>query len=362
MDRRVFLQGLGLGLLLPGFAQAGRQHAFAQVRPGTVLHFPYDHGGHAAFRTEWWYATGWLQDPDGQPLGFQLTFFRVATGIGADNPSAFAPRHLILAHAAVADPALGRLRQAERSARVGLGRAGWEEGRTGVWVDGWRFTQQGDSYLAEIAHQDFAYTLRLTPDGPPMLNGPGGYSQKAPDPLNASHYYSRPQLAVEGQLRLGRREQTVQGRAWLDHEWSSEYLPASAQGWDWLGLNLDDGSALMVFRLRRPDGQPLWSAATLRPKNGSPRSIPQTQIRWTPQRYWSSPRSQTRYPVAWHLTLENRHFEIQPLMDDQELDGRRSTGALYWEGAVRLLENGQTVGRGYLELTGYGKALVMGAG
>ncbi|MGL4408041.1 MAG: lipocalin family protein, partial [Zoogloea sp.] len=94
----------------------------------------------------------------------------------------------------------------------------------------------------------------------------------------------------------------------------------------------------------------------------SPRSIPQTQIRWTPQRHWSSPRSQTRYPVAWHLTLENRHFEIQPLMDDQELDGRRSTGALYWEGAVRLLENGQTVGRGYLELTGYGKALVMGAG
>ena len=39
-------------------------------------------------------------------------------------------------------------------------------------------------------------------------------------------------------------------------------------------------------------------------------------------------------------------------------DARGSTGTLYWEGAVRAFdERGQAIGRGYLELTGYGERL-----
>jgi len=45
------------------------------------------------------------------------------------------------------------------------------------------------------------------------------------------------------------------------------------------------------------------------------------------------------------------------LMDDQENDARLSTGAIYWEGAVRALEGRQLVGRGYLELTGHRERL-----
>jgi predicted secreted hydrolase len=44
-------------------------------------------------------------------------------------------------------------------------------------------------------------------------------------------------------------------------------------------------------------------------------------------------------------------------MDDQENDTRLSTGAIYWEGAVRAYQEGTEVGRGYLELTGYGERL-----
>lgn len=40
-------------------------------------------------------------------------------------------------------------------------------------------------------------------------------------------------------------------------------------------------------------------------------------------------------------------------MEDQELDARRLTGAVYWEGAVTLLAEGERRGRGYLELVGY---------
>ena len=125
MQRRRFLAALASLAAVPASATE-----FAPVLPGRRLAFPADHGAHPDFRTEWWYATGWLKLPDGSPVGFQVTFFRVRTGLGEGNPSAFAPRQLVLAHAAIADPRLGRLRHDERSARVGPGHA--EIGRAHV--------------------------------------------------------------------------------------------------------------------------------------------------------------------------------------------------------------------------------------
>ena len=364
MKRRFFLLGLAA---LPAWAlnalrsdHQGKAVAFAPVVPGRILAFPGDHGAHPDFRTEWWYATGWLNLPDGQPLGFQTTFFRVRTGIGEDNPSAFAPRQLILAHAAIADPKLGRLRHDQRSARTGLGRAGFATARTEVWVGDWRLTQDGDRYQADVTGEDFAYSLTLLAEGQPMLNGESGFSAKAPDPVHASYYYSRPQLAVSGNVTLAGRQHEVTGGAWLDHEWSSELLPADAEGWDWVGLNLDDGGALMAFRLRDRQGGPLWAAASLRQPLGPLLSLPPEAVVFSPLRDWRSPRTGVRYPVEWQLRIGDREIHLQPLIDDQELDSRRSTGAIYWEGAVRASENGRPIGRGYLEMTGYGEKLRFG--
>ncbi|MFZ1539188.1 MAG: lipocalin-like domain-containing protein, partial [Chromatiaceae bacterium] len=100
---------MGLTLYLSASVPASD---FAAVVPGRPLVFPADTGAHPDYRTEWWYITGWLTDGGGAERGFQVTFFRVATGIGADNPSRFTPRQLILAHAAIADPATGHLLQA----------------------------------------------------------------------------------------------------------------------------------------------------------------------------------------------------------------------------------------------------------
>lgn len=333
---------------------------FAPVLPGRPLTFPADEGAHPEFRTEWWYATGWLTLPDGSPLGFQSTFFRVRTGLGEQNPSVFAPRQLILAHAAVADPRLGRLRHDQRAARVALGRAGFETRRTRVWLGDWRFEQTGDHYQTEVRAEGFAYNLSLVPNGPPLLNGDAGFSTKAPDPRNASYYYSRPQLKVSGTLTLDGREQPVTGLAWLDHEWSSEYLPTGARGWDWIGLNLDDGSALMAFRMRGTDGQAIWSAATFRPVGGSAQALPPDAVAFEPLRRWRSPRTGIDYPIEWQVHVGGRRLLLKPLMDDQELDSSSSTGAVYWEGAVRVSEGGREIGRGYLEMTGYGEKLRVG--
>lgn len=358
MERRDFL------LLLAGLGAGGVRAApaveFARVLPEQTLDFPADHGAHPEFRTEWWYATGWLNLPDGSPLGFQATFFRVRTGIGEGSASAFAPRQLILAHAAIADPGFGRLRHDQRAARAGFGRAGFARDRTQVWVGDWHFELAQGGYRAVVRAEDFAYELHLVAAGPPMLNGRAGFSAKAADPRHASYYYSRPQLTVDGSVTFAGKTRTVSGKGWLDHEWSSELLPEGAQGWDWIGVNLADGSALMAFRLRGQSGPVLWSAASYRPVDGGTLTFSPDQVVFEPLRHWRSPRTAITYPVAWRLRVGQRTFLLEVLLDDQELDSRRSTGAIYWEGAVRLREDGREVGRGYLEMTGYGERIAVG--
>lgn len=361
--RRRLLAALGL---LPAWRLAAATPAlsFPVVEAGRRLIFPADHGAHPDYRTEWWYATGWLSLPDGTSVGFQVTFFRVRTGIGEGSPSAFAPRQLIMAHAALADPRLGRLIHGENAARVGFGRAAFEVGRTGMRLGTWRLEQSDDLYIAEVHAAEFAYALELKADSPPMLNGAAGFSAKGPNPRNASYYYSRPNLSVSGRLKWDGRDEAVVGTAWLDHEWSSEELPEGAHGWDWVGLNLEDGGALMAFRIRGGDGRSLWAGATWRDRNGLTRVVAPAAVVFEPLRQWRSPRTSIVYPVGWRLSVEGRRFELEPLMDDQELDSSQSTGTIYWEGAVRVLESraglARQVGRGYLEMTGYGKPIRLG--
>jgi predicted secreted hydrolase len=351
---------LWLGLVPAGVAAAEDTVAdYPPVVEGRVLHFPDDTGAHPDFRTEWWYVTGWIEDEEGSERGFQVTFFRVRTRIGEQNPSRFAPRQLILAHAAVADPAEGHLLHAERAERALDPLAGAAIGHTHAWAGDWSLEGQGDHYRTRIDAEHFGFDLRFEPAGPPLLNGRAGFSRKAADPKHASYYYSRPQLAVAGTLTVRGKRHDVRGRAWLDHEWSSEYLPEGARGWDWIGINLHDGGSLMAFRMRDAAGGATWAAATLRSGGNEPRALAPDEITFIPARRWRSQRSGAEYPVEWDLLLDGHRLQLKPLMDDQELDSRRSTGAIYWEGAVRLLEDGREIGRGYLEMTGYAERLRM---
>jgi predicted secreted hydrolase len=134
-------------------------------------------------------------------------------------------------------------------------------------------------------------------------------------------------------------------------------LDPAAQGWDWIGLNLADGGALMAFRMRDAQGRAHWAGGTLRSADGQVQTFSSEQVSFEPLRSWSSPRTAISYPVAWRVRVAERTFELTPLMDDQENDTRLSTGAIYWEGAVRVREQGREAGRGYLELTGYGEKL-----
>jgi predicted secreted hydrolase len=350
--RRAFL------LAAPALALLRGAHgAYPEVRAGREPRFPRDHGAHPGFRTEWWYITGWVQDTAGNPLGIQVTFFRNRPLLQEDNPSAFAPKQLLFAHAALADPSAGRLLHAQRAAREGLGLAVADTTTTAVRIDDWSLTLEADGYAARIVADDFEMQCRFTPVQPILLQGAGGYSRKGPEPIQASYYYSRPQLTARGTLRTGRGKTQVSGSAWLDHEWSSAYLDASASGWDWAGINLDDGAALMVFRIRGKRGGVVWAGGSYRGAGSRAQAFMPDEVSFAPKRAWRSPRTGVEYPIAMHVRAAGRTFELLPLMDDQELDARASTGTIYWEGAVRARSAGREVGKGYLELTGYWRPL-----
>ncbi len=339
-------------------ALAAENITYPNVTPGFEVAFPRDEGSHPEFRIEWWYVTGWLIGADKRERGFQITFFRARPdNVASDNPSPFSPRHILFAHVALSDVSEGKLLHAQRGARAGLGLAEAKTGATNVWIGDWLLRQDGNQYRAKILTPQFAFDFQFQARSAPILNGARGYSQKSPNPLAASYYYSIAQLQLTGKLIQHGKTQSVTGTAWLDHEWSSEYMDPRAAGWDWAGINFDDGAALMAFRMREHSGKTLWAGGTYRDKNGAIKILRPEEISFTPLKQWRSPRTHASYPVSCRIRAGDREIILQPLLDDQELDSGATTRAVYWEGAVRALIDGKIIGRGYLELTGYASPL-----
>jgi predicted secreted hydrolase len=353
VKRRAFVVG-GVAALACGRAAADAEYARVVPRP---LAFPRDHGSHPGFRTEWWYITGWTRDREGIERGVQVTFFRTRPGVAENLRSAFAPVQVLFAHAALADPALRRLRHDQRAARAGLGLADAAEGTTDVTLDDWSLVLEGDVYRARVAARDFALDLAFRANAAPLLQGDEGVSRKGPLPQQASYYYSQPHLALSGSIGIEGRTYAVEGTAWLDHEWSSDYLAENARGWDWTGIDLDDGGALMAFRIRDARGSRFWAAATLQRRDGTAQRFGVLDVVFQPLQRWRSPRTGIEYPVAMRVRAGDFEVTLEPLFEDQELDARASVGTVYWEGAVRATAGAQSAGSGYLELTGYGEPL-----
>jgi predicted secreted hydrolase len=226
-----------------------------------------------------------------------------------------------------------------------------------VWIDDWSLVQESGAYRASIPARDFALDVQFTQTQPPLLQGADGFSRKGPREESASYYYSFPHLRASGSVAEQDTRTPMSGSAWFDHEWSSSYMDERASGWDWIGINLDDGGALMAFRMRDANESAFWAGATHRTAGGTRRAFSETEVRFVPLRWWRSPRTGVRYPVAWRIELPELALTIEPMMDDQENDTRLSIGTIYWEGAVVARVDEKIIGRGYLELAGYWQKL-----
>jgi predicted secreted hydrolase len=367
--RRRWLARLAAVAALPLAPLAAHGDAARGVRRGRTIVFPRDHGAHPETRTEWWYATGWLGTPEAPTQGVQVTFFRSATRLAAGSASRLAPRHLLFAHAAITDVAERRHHHAQRIARWSGDPAAQPDfarlDDAGVQIHPWWLRREeaagGVRWRAHIDTDALALELDLVRTQPVLLQGDAGFSRKGPEERQASRYYSEPQLDASARGRAGGQALQGRGRAWLDHEWSDELLHPEAVGWDWIGINLFDGSALTAFQLRRADGTALWHGGSHRPAGGAARSFADSELRFVPGRRWRSPATNASYPLEWEVSSPAGRHRVRALLDGQELAGAGSVGAVYWEGLSELLdESGRRVGLGYLEMTGYAARLRLG--
>jgi predicted secreted hydrolase len=329
------------GLWLACFAITGiisrAEFRYSEALPGYVYHFPADYFLHPDYKTEWWYYTGNLTDPDGRKFGFELVFFRQGSSRDQlNNPSAWRIDDVYLAHAAVTDIGGKRFHYFERLNRAGPGLAGASQARDEVWNGNWRARWNGERQDLTAVTEDFQFDLRAEPLKPLVIHGLDGISQKADGPGHASHYISFTRMGVSGDLVLGGEKHRVSGLAWMDHEWFTNQLDPSQVGWDWFSVQLDDNTEMMLVELRKKDGSiDPHSSGTYVDAGGKAHHLSSAEFSLRPAAHSG------RYPVRWR---------IEAALADQEL---RTAGANYWEGAVTY--SGSKKGVGYLEMTGYDK-------
>lgn len=332
--------------------------AFPPLDSDYVPQFPRDFGAHPEQRVEWWYATFNLRDAQGQRWGAQLALFRLALQPDAMAMEGWESRQLFMAHVAISDLGGQRFAYRERLSRPVLGLAGVVDQPLAVWVEQCRLeATDSEPPMRRQVHCDIdglSLQLEVMAEGPPALHGQNGYSEKS-GAGNASFYYSQPWLTARGTLRFpGDAPVTVEGRGWFDHEWSPGLLKGGQRGWDWLSLQLDDGRALMLFRLHDGQGGDAGVRGSLIAADGTVTTLDDDDARMLPERWWTSPHSGARYPLDWRITLPADAIDLtlRPRMDDQELN----TQVRYWEGSVEATGQAHGAplsGEGYLELTGY---------
>jgi predicted secreted hydrolase len=331
---------------------------YAQAAEGRALAFPRDHGAHTDYRIEWWYLTANLQDARGEPYGVQWTLFRIAVQPpgSRETGNAWQSDQVFMGHFAITWPDGHQAwqRYARGGNHDGESRAGVTAQPFSAWLDDWTLHSTGSEWLPlEVrARQDgHALQLNLSSDRPLVLQGEQGFSQKHPQG-GGSHYYSQPFLQASGELKIGDKTIAVSGPAWLDREWSSQFLRPDQTGWDWFALHLESGEKLMLFRLRPKTGELPggYLHGVLISPDGETKSLESSRIKLQVlQKNRVAGRS---LPLRWRIELQQieRAFEIEALHAEQWMD----VDFPYWEGAVTVSGEGPgNRGRGYLELTGY---------
>jgi len=337
---------------------------FRTAVPGYRFEFPRDYFDHPDFQTEWWYYTGNLKSASGHRYGFELTFFRQAVSRDPAHAAIWDVKDLYLAHLALSDLDGRHFYHAERINRAGPGIAGVSASSARIWNGNWQIQWKNSDQKLEAVDREFQLHLTLQPEKPPVIHGENGLSKKAEGAGHASYYISLTRLAATGKLELNGENLDVNGLAWMDHEFFTQQLDSNQVGWDWLSLQLEDNTELMLFHIRRKDGSvDPFSAGTYVDTQGKSLHLRVNDFTLRPLAgSWTSPDTHAVYPIAWKIVIPKLEIELEArtALPGQELAGPTSFVPAYWEGAITLGGQHGNIpikGVGYLEMTGYDRAV-----
>ncbi|MCE2438288.1 MAG: carotenoid 1,2-hydratase [Candidatus Latescibacteria bacterium] len=360
---------IALVFYLLALASVVHAEEWKTARPDYPWSFPCDHWARDGYKTEWWYFTGHLTSDDGRRFGYQFTFFRV--GMLPQAPplaSGWATGNVIMGHAAIGDHESQRHFFSEVIYRItpllgGFGEypdtlIAWSRAPAGTDAR-WTLRWNGSGFDFEMTDtgQRMGFSLSNRPAKPMIYQGPNGFSRKGNARAAASQYYSFTRLATTGEIRLNGERFAVTGRSWMDKEFGSNQLEAHQVGWDWFSLQLDDGRDVMLYVLRDTTGAADFARGTIVSAAGHAGYLGAEAFSIRATQTWRSPETDAVYPSRWEIELpgEDLRMLVRPVMADQENRSALIKSMFYWEGAVEITgRDGKRMGRGYVELVGYG--------
>jgi predicted secreted hydrolase len=337
---------LSLAVLMAACAPSREPGLSPAPPPTPIVHapvsFPRDEAPHGDL-TEWWYYTGHLQSADGRRWGFELVTFQILR-------ATLGPYYI--AHFAITDQQRGQFKYDERGSQ---GRQTQPPEGFSLDVGGWQMSGLLGRDRLQAAMSEYGIDLNLRTSRPPVLHDGGLVTF---GPAGDSYYYSRTRMEVSGSIEDNGERVPVTGLAWFDKQWGNFLVMGG--GWDWFSVQLEDGSDLMLNLIRSPSGETTIAYGTYVAPDGSFRHLNAGQFEVSALGQWTSPHTGYTYPSGWRATVNDPPLDLKitPVIPDQELDTRRLTSLVYWEGAQTIVGTsaGQPIGgQGYVELVGYNK-------
>ncbi len=147
----------------------------------------------------------------------------------------------------------------------------------------------------------------------------------------------------------------------MDHQFFTSSMAASVTGWDWLSAQFNDGTELMLYRLRHKDGSvDPYSSGSYVDAAGKTTFLSVADFIMTPAtETWTSPATKASYPMRWRISVPRFKiaFDVTTPLKTQQLTNK--VGPSYWEGVIDIngaRDNVPMRGSGYLEMTGYADA------
>ena len=201
------------------------------------MRLPRDEGVHLS-PLEWWYFNGHLTAVDGRKFSYHFVTFQSVLSSG------LTPRVVQLSWADHSED----LHLTGEQAVFASAEA--SSGRFDLTTNAWRMSGDGDTYQLSFQVGDYVVELEANSEKPAVLHHGSGLVDLGI--AGKTYYYSRTDLTTSGTVSVSGVSQPVTGVSWMDHQWG-DFTIANI-GWDWLSLNLDDGSDLMVSVVWEQDG------------------------------------------------------------------------------------------------------------
>ena len=335
-----------LALLMTLAAACGNQTG-AATSPQLLINLPVDEGAHSS-GIEWWYFNGHLTDDAARDYSFHFVTFQ----IGSNYSEGDASQGGQLAQLSWADHANQVYLTGEK---VSLRPPDPVPGNFDFDLSGWQMSGDGKEYALAFDTGTYSASIGAISVKPAAFHQKAGFVDLGP--AGDTFYYTRPRLELVGTLNINGIDRPVTGTGWMDHQWGD--FVSRQVSWDWMSLQLDDGSELMAVLVWNPERrQPFTSYGTFIANDGTVRNLVDGDVNLTPTGAWTSPSTGVVYPMGWELNVEPLSLELtlSPPQRYAEFPSSRYGPPGYWEGAVAIsgsADGSPVTGKGFVELVGY---------